>query len=97
MEEEAAGGGSAAEPEVVEKDDDERELEKLEKSDPEMLRVCLIILEQLEKFKVRLIVERMNNLNAFDNIFSMYACACVCVCAFIILGLISALINAALA
>jgi hypothetical protein len=55
MEEEAAGaGGSATEPEVIEKDDDERELEKLEKSDPEMLRICHLILDQLEKFKVRL-------------------------------------------
>ena len=55
MEEEAAaaGGGSAAEPDLAEKDDDERELEKLEKNDPEMLRICTIILEQLEKFKVR--------------------------------------------
>jgi hypothetical protein len=56
MEEEAAGGGSAAEAEVNEKDDDERELEKLEKNDPEMLRICTLILEQLDKFKVRLCV-----------------------------------------
>ena len=55
MEEEAAAGGAAStEPEVIEKDDDERELDKLEKSDPEMLRICNIILDQLEKFKVRL-------------------------------------------
>jgi len=53
MEEEAAGGGAAAEDAEVEKDDDERELEKLEKSDPEMLRICTVILEQLDKFKVR--------------------------------------------
>jgi hypothetical protein len=57
MEEEAAGGGSAAETEATEKDDDERELEKLEKNDPEMLRICHIILDQLEKFKVRLFVQ----------------------------------------
>ncbi len=51
MEDEATG--SSTEPEVIEKDDDERELEKLEKNDPEMLRICMVILEQVEKFKVR--------------------------------------------
>lgn len=56
MEEEAAGGG-AAESDAAEKDDDERELEKLEKNDPEMLRICTVILDQLEKFKVRLFVK----------------------------------------
>lgn len=93
MEEEAAaaGSGTAAEPEMVEKDDDERELEKLEKSDPEMLRICLIILEQLEKFKVRLIVEKTKRPSVvFNNIFS--------VCLFVtLLDLVFALINFALA
>lgn len=65
MEEEAAGGGSATEPEAAEKDDDERELEKLEKNDPEMLRICTIILDQLEKFKVRSFVEIAHSLIRF--------------------------------
>lgn len=55
MEEEAAGAGAAsADAEVADKDDDERELDKLEKSDPEMLRVCTTIIDQLDTFKVRL-------------------------------------------
>ena len=59
MEEEAAaaaaGGSTAAsaESEAAEKDDDERELDKLEKGDPEMLRVCTTIIDQLDTFKVR--------------------------------------------
>ena len=73
MEEEAAGAGSGTEPEMVEKDDDERELEKLEKNDPEMLRICTIILDQLEKFKVRLFVENASNLIGFD----INPCVCV--------------------
>lgn len=52
MEEEAAGEASGADSEANEKDEDERELEKLEKQDPEMLRICTTILEQLERFKV---------------------------------------------
>lgn len=35
-----------------EKDDEERELEKLEKGDPEMIKICNIIMTQLEEFKV---------------------------------------------
>ena len=55
MEEEAAGAGAAAaDAEAADKDDDERELDKLEKSDPEMLRVCTTIIDQLDTFKVRL-------------------------------------------
>jgi len=71
MEEEAAGGGSAVESEVIEKDDDERELEKLEKNDPEMLRICTTILEQLDKFKVRLFVKITKR-----QVFNSF---CVCV------------------
>ena len=52
LEDEGAGGGTATVAEV-EKDEDERELEKLENNDPEMLRICIIILEQLDNFKVR--------------------------------------------
>jgi len=70
MEEEAAGGASAAEPEVIEKDEDERELEKLEKNDPEMLLICTVILEQLDKFKVRLFV-KITKLQVFNSL-------CVC-------------------
>jgi hypothetical protein len=73
MEEEAAGGGSAAELDVIEKDDDERELEKLEKNDPEMLRICTIILEQLDKFKVRLFV-KITKRQVINSL-----CVCVCV------------------
>ncbi|CAF3483983.1 unnamed protein product [Rotaria sp. Silwood1] len=54
MEEEAGGEASGHESEAVEKDEDERELEKLEKSDPEMLRICTVILDQLDKFKEHL-------------------------------------------
>ena len=55
MEEEAAGAGAAsADAEAADKDDDERELDKLEKGDPEMLRVCTTIIDQLDTFKVRL-------------------------------------------
>ena len=57
MEDEAAGGTTAAESDGPEKDEDERELDKLEKNDPEMLRICTVILDQLEKFKVRLCVK----------------------------------------
>lgn len=58
MEEEAAAAAAgtavaSAESEAADKDDDERELEKLEKNDPEMLRICNVIIDQLEKFKVR--------------------------------------------
>ena len=61
MEDEAPGGSAAAaaaaaapaEPDVIEKDDDERELEKLEKADPEMLRICHVIIEHIDRFKVR--------------------------------------------
>ena len=57
MEDEVPGGSVAvaapAEPDVIEKDDDERELEKLEKADPEMLRICHVIIEQIDRFKVR--------------------------------------------
>ncbi len=35
-----------------EKDEDERELEKLEKGDPEMIKVCNTIMNQLDEFKV---------------------------------------------
>ena len=58
MDDEASGGSGATavvvgEPDVIEKDDDERELEKLEKADPEMLRICHVIIEQIDRFKVR--------------------------------------------
>ena len=40
-------------PEVVEeKDEDEKELEKLEKGDPEMIKICNTIMTQLDEFKV---------------------------------------------
>ncbi len=40
-------------PEVVEeKDEDEKELEKLEKGDPEMIKICNTIMNQLDEFKV---------------------------------------------
>ena len=42
---------SHAEP-LSEKDDDEKELEKLERGDPEMIKICNIIMNQLEEFKV---------------------------------------------
>lgn len=38
--------------EVIEKDEDEKELEKLERGDPEMIKICNIIMLQLEDFKV---------------------------------------------
>jgi len=42
-----------AQPEVVEeKDEDEKELEKLEKGDPEMIKICNTIMTQLDEFKV---------------------------------------------
>jgi hypothetical protein len=41
------------EPAVEEKDDDEKELEKLEKGDPEMIKVCNVIMNQLDDFKVK--------------------------------------------
>ena len=64
MEEESAAatgtaGHTPADAEA-DKDDDERELEKLEHNDPEMLRVCIVILEQLDNFKVRLCVDLTN-------------------------------------
>jgi hypothetical protein len=71
MEDEAAGGGSATETDA-EKDDDERELEKLEKNDPEMLRICTVILDQLDKFKVRLFIK----ITQFR--MDLMLCACVC-------------------
>jgi hypothetical protein len=37
---------------VDEKEEDERELEKLEKGDPEMIKICNVIMTQLEDFKV---------------------------------------------
>jgi hypothetical protein len=46
------GGPPAAEPTEPEIDPDEAELEKLEKGDPEMLKICNITLIQLEDFKV---------------------------------------------
>ncbi|CAF0823905.1 unnamed protein product [Adineta steineri] len=52
--EDESGGGSAAVDAEAEKDEDERELEKLENQDPEMLRICTVILEQLDTFKVNL-------------------------------------------
>ena len=42
----------SADIEVIEKDDDEKELEKLERGDPEMIKICNIIMTQLEEFKV---------------------------------------------
>ena len=52
----ASSGGesqaaAAAAPLVVEKDEDEKELEKLERGDPEMIKVCNSIMTQLEEFK----------------------------------------------
>jgi hypothetical protein len=41
-----------AEPVIEEKDEDEKELEKLEKGDPEMIKVCNTIMNQLDDFKV---------------------------------------------
>ena len=35
-----------------EKDEDEKELEKLEKSEPEMVKICNTIMNQLDEFKV---------------------------------------------
>ena len=46
------GGPPPAEPTEPEIDPDEAELEKLEKGDPEMLKICNITLIQLEDFKV---------------------------------------------
>ncbi len=37
---------------VEEKDDNEKELEKLEKGDPEMIKICNTIMGQLDEFKV---------------------------------------------
>ncbi|CAF1455240.1 unnamed protein product [Rotaria magnacalcarata] len=54
MEDEAGGDASGADADAVEKDEDERELEKLEKNDPEMLRICTVILDQLDTFKEHL-------------------------------------------
>jgi hypothetical protein len=48
----AEEGGPPAEPTEPEIDPDEAELEKLEKGDPEMLKICNITLVQLEDFKV---------------------------------------------
>ncbi len=82
MEEEAAGAGSSVEPDVIEKDDDERELEKLEKSDPEMLRICNVILDQLEKFKVRFTKIRLVLPFLFDNNL-LIVCLCLIILLFI--------------
>lgn len=41
-----------SEPLVDEKDDDEKELEKLERGDPEMIKICNVIMSQLDEFKV---------------------------------------------
>jgi hypothetical protein len=62
MEDEAAGGGSAT----------ETDAEKLEKNDPEMLRICTVILDQLDKFKVRLFIKITQ--------FRMDLMLCLCVC-----------------
>ena len=48
----AEEGGPPAEPTEPEIDPDEAELEKLEKGDPEILKICNITLVQLEDFKV---------------------------------------------
>ena len=42
------------EPVIEEKDEDEKELEKLEKGDPEMIKVCNVIMTQLDDFKVKI-------------------------------------------
>lgn len=83
LEEEGAGGAPA---EVeVEKDDDERELEKLENNDPEMLRVCTVILEQLDAFKVRRRVRLtrgvfLTRVLASTSLSLANMCVCVHVC-----------------
>ncbi len=80
MEDEAAGGGSATETDAAEKDDDERELEKLEKNDPEMLRICTVILDQLDKFKVRLFIKitqfRMDLMLCLCVLITCLGCFC---------------------
>ena len=87
MEEEAAGDATGAEPEVIEKDDDERELEKLEKSDPEMLRICSVILDQLDNFKVCLCV-KMTKLRIYACVISLillinlHLLDLICVCVY---------------
>ena len=73
MEDEATGGASAAEIEA-DKDDDERELEKLENNDPEMLRICIIILEQLDNFKVRMCVKLTNFTILIPCVFVLITC-----------------------
>ena len=47
------GTGAPAEPVVEEKDEDEKELEKLERGDPEMIKICSTIMGQLDDFKVQ--------------------------------------------
>ena len=50
--EDANGQPIPVEPVVEEKDEDEKELEKLEKGDPEMIKICNTIMSQLDDFKV---------------------------------------------
>lgn len=49
---ESGEGEGQQQPEEEEKDEDEKELEKLEKGDPEMIKICNIIMTQLDEFKV---------------------------------------------
>ncbi|CAF0708408.1 unnamed protein product [Brachionus calyciflorus] len=46
-----AESGEQVELVVEEKDEDEKELEKLERGDPEMLKICNVITNQLDEFK----------------------------------------------
>ena len=96
MEEESAAAsgtaGSASAEAEADKDDDERELEKLENNDPEMLRVCIVILEQLDNFKVRLCADLTNfEVVNFFVFFGVSICfrltshllALICLCVYI--------------
>lgn len=84
MEEEAAAAAAAASGETAvvqnaepEHDNDELELEKLEKNDPEMLRICNTIVDQLESFKVRSFVSQQTNSCSsvpFCFLFSLFVC-----------------------
>ena len=56
------------EPVVEEKDPDEIELEKLDKGDPEMVKICNLTLLQLEEFKV-LVVLSTFSLLSFETYF----------------------------
>lgn len=47
-----SGEQSSTDHVVQEKDEDEKELEKLEKGDPEMIKICNVITNQLDEFKV---------------------------------------------